>query len=283
MRQRPDIDYLLEEIITLPSLPGIVTRVIELLDAPSTSLEEVGKVISTDPALTLKTLRLANSAHYGVRERLTSVEQATVFLGEKVIKNLVYAATVFDTLRKSTDALLRHSISCGLAMEVLVSARGPDIPLRTDEAFVYGLLHDIGKVVFEEFLPEEYGKAVSLARERHLAIYQAEREVIGVDHGELGARLAEKWRLAEKLVNAIAGHHDLSKCHKPEAAGLAALLSVADYICCASGIVVEPRAVTVVADDAWKQTCLEGKDMPPALARFFTALPMVDELLTIAG
>ena len=99
-----NIDHLLEEIVSLPSLPGIVMRVIDLLDRPGSSLEEVGHLISTDPGLALKTLRLANSAHYGVREKLTSVEHAVVYLGEKVIKNLVFAATVFDTLRKGTGA-----------------------------------------------------------------------------------------------------------------------------------------------------------------------------------
>ena len=283
MTNKRDIDYLLEEVVTLPSLPGTISRITHMLEDPDCSLSEVGKAIATDPSIALKTLRLVNSAYYGLREKVTSVEHAVVLLGMKVVKNLVFTATVFDTLKSSEGSFLRHSIACGLAMRTIVEIQNKELPIEsTDEAFICGLLHDIGKVIFEQFLPDEYGEVVEASKTSKTPSRIIELEIIGADHAEMGGRLASKWKLADPLIEAIAGHHDISRCKEQSMTDLASMLSVADYICCASGISVFPGEEPEVSDEMWAATGLSVEDIQDVLNSFFASLPMLDELIQAA-
>jgi len=282
MNKPYDIDYLLDEVVTLPSLPTAIERITELINTPDCPMSEIAKVISTDPALALKTLRLVNSAYYGLREPVTSVEHATVLLGLKVVKNLVFSASVFDTFKNSTGSFLRHSVSCGVAMRSIVEALGRNMGIDgPDEAFVFGLLHDTGKLLFEQYLPDDFAKVVAAQEERGTAGYQLEQEVIGVDHAEMGARLAEKWRLPAALMQSIAGHHELERCDA-EFQHLAALLAVADYMCCATGLGAYGGETATVADEMWIACSITSKDIPVIMDHFFDSIPMIDELLEVA-
>ncbi len=143
------LDYLLEEVVTLPSLPSTVAQITSLINDPNANLQDIGKAISADTALALKTLRIVNSAFYGVREKVSTVENATVLLGMKVIKNLVFTAAVFDSLQFGEEGLLRHNVACGMAMKHLlasglVQAEGLE---NADDGFIFGLLHDVGKII----------------------------------------------------------------------------------------------------------------------------------------
>jgi len=278
-----DIDYLINEVITLPSLPSTVSRISDLLNDPNSQLSDVGKIIATDPAIALKTLRLVNSAYYGLATKVTSVEHAVVLLGVKVIKNLVFTATVFDSFKNSADQLLRHSVASGMAMQILVESCGNVGNVDKEGAFIFGLLHDIGKIIFEEFLPDEFLDASQLARKRAIPLFEAEREIIGVDHAEIGGRLAESWKLPPELISAIAGHHDLSQCRSDTLRPLAAMLSAADYICVACGIPGEPGAVAVVSDDIWTASGLSAKQVPAILQKFFAGIPAIDEICQVAA
>ena len=282
MSQQFDIDSLLEEVVTLPSLPGTIAHLVSLVDDPECSLAAVAKAISTDPALAMKTLRLVNSAYYGMRQQIATIEHAVVLLGMKVVKNLAFTATVFDVMKDSDDLFLRHNVTCGVAMRAIVEAKGENVLVESsDEVFIYGLLHDIGKIVIQQFMPGEYAQIAALCQTRNIPWHQAENEVIGVDHAELGARLAQTWKLPDQLVHAIAGHHDIEKCEAPEAKGVAAMLSVADYVCAACGIVPNAGNVVLVSDDAWAASGLTGPDMPAILQAFFDSMPMVEELMQV--
>ena len=280
---RRDIDTLLDEIITLPSLPSIIGKINKLLENPETPLGEVGQVVSTDPAISLKTLRLINSAYYALREKVTSVEHAVVMLGSKVVRNLVLTATVFDNMKGGADSFIRHSICCGIAMEVLARHHRSALPLQADEAFVFGLLHDVGKVIFLQYLPEECELVLKQMQDEHIPMYVAERTVIGADHSAIGSQLALRWKLPDPLVQAIAGHHELELCLDDGARMLAANLAVADYICHASGMTDAPGNSPVVDDETWAASGLTSKDMPKILGEFFEALPNVDELVKLAA
>lgn len=283
MNDVSNIDELIEEIVTLPALPVSVDRVLQLVNDPKCSLAEVGKAISADPSLALKTLRLVNSAFYGLRTQIVSVDHAVTLLGIKVIKNLALTATVFDTFKGGADQLLRHSITCGVAMRALLEIGDSARRVEPDEAFVYGLLHDVGKIVFEAFLHDEYQASVKLSQEKGIPTFDAEREIIGADHSEMGERLAQTWKLPPPLVSAIAGHHSLGRCSDPSAQVLAALLAVADYMCHASGIPSHPDCTVVVPAEMWKASNLTREQMPAIMDKFFASLPSVDELMALAS
>lgn len=274
-----DIDLLFDEVITLPSLPSTITRIMQMVNDPNCALSDVAKVIATDPPLAAKTLRLVNTAYYGLRQKVSSIEHAVVMLGVKVIKNLVFTATVFDSLKDEEGTYFRHSIACGLAMRALSEA---SLPPLTDDAFVYGLLHDIGKIVLQTFLPKEYASIEALMHERRLSAYQAEQEVLGVDHAQVGARLATTWKLADSLVQAIGAHHDLGMCEDPQFEHAAALISIADYICWQCGIAPGP-IVPHVDEAVWTAGGISSTSIPNVLEKFFSELPMVDELMQISA
>lgn len=278
-----NIDSLLEEIVTLPSLPSTVNRITQLVNAPDSSLSDVAKAILTDPALAIKTLRLVNSAYYGLASKVTSVDHAVALLGMKVIKNLVFTATVFDTFNKGTDALLRHSVSCGVAMRVLITESVEHVETDPEEAFVFGLLHDVGKLIFEQFLSKDVQSAALLSRSKNIPIFEAEREVIGLDHAELGSRLAQHWGLSPELVAAIAAHHNLRLCTDQSQRSLTATLSIADFICNASGIVSAPGSVLYIPPDMWDASGISPSAYPRLLDAFYSALDLVDELMDMAS
>ncbi|HOZ46774.1 MAG TPA: HDOD domain-containing protein [Candidatus Hydrogenedentes bacterium] len=280
--ERRDIDFILEEVVTLPSLPRTVAHISSLVSDPDCSLSIVAKAISADPSIAMKTLRLVNAAFYGLRQKVSTVEHAVVLLGLKVIKNLVFTATVFDTLKTTVDTLLSHSIGCGVAMRVLVE-NGKKLSVdSTEEAFIYGLLHDIGMIVFEQFMPEEFATVNATCIEQKVPRYEAERAIIGCDHAMIGARLAQKWKLPSTIVDVVAGHHDLAECEDEKLRPIAATLSVADYLCTSCGMPSYP-GVTVRVDDAtWAASGLSSEDMPRILGAFFESRPSIVELIQLA-
>ena len=277
-----DIDTLLDEVISLPSLPGTVAHIMRLVSDPRCSLSTVAQAISADPPLAIKTLRLVNAAYYGLRQKVTTVEHGVVLLGIKVIKNLAFTATVFDIMKGSVETFFRHSVTCGVAMRALIEAGGGGLE-SPEEAFVCGLLHDIGKVILDEFLPKESAEALQLSKERRVPAYEAERATIGIDHALLGARLAQRWKLAEPLVNAVAGHHVLSQCENAAQWRVAALVSIADYICYACAVGARPGGVAGVQDEAWAASGLTSEVIPAVMERFFDELPLVDELMRLTA
>jgi len=277
-----DIDTLIDEVVTLPSMPDAVARITELINDPECSLSDVGRVVSTDPAIAFKMLRLVNSAYYGMQQEVTSVDHAVVLLGAKVIKNLVLSATIFETIGSGAERFLRHCVACGVAMKAL-AAQGPlaEHLGSPDEAFIYGLIHDIGKVFLEEYMPDEFEDVGTLAQEKSLTSRDAERRVIGVDHAALGARLAEKWRLSRPIIQAIGGHHDLDACEE-EFRPLAATLSIADYLVSMCGMEAHGGVVCQISDDMWQAAELSGASLVAAVNRFLDALPQVDELMHLS-
>lgn len=279
-----DIDYLLEEVVTLPSLPATVARITEMVQDPDCSLAAVGKVISADPAIAMKTLRLVNSAYYALQQDVRSVEHAVTLLGIKVVKNMVLSAAVFDSLKQSVTGLLEHSVACGAAMRALVEKGVQSDRFESaDQAFIYGLLHDVGKIIFEQFMPDELAQVDAAVQNGEKASYEAEKEIIGVGHGEMGARLAMKWKLPDELVSAIAGHHDLAQCTEDGTQNLAALLCVADYIVSVSGMPSNPKARVKTSDEAWEASGLTSQDVPSVMCAYFDGLAAAQDLIRLAA
>lgn len=278
-----DVDQILDEVVTLPSLPDTVLQLNQMLSDPDCSMAEVAKTISLDPAIALKTLRLVNSAYYGLGQEVKTVDHAVVMLGAKVIKNLALTATVFESFEGGMDRFLEHCISCGVAMKVL-AAQGPlkrDLG-SPDEAFIFGLLHDIGKVIFRQCMPEASDEVLKRVREQRISWRQAELDVIGVDHASLGGRLAQKWKLSKPIVAAIAFHHNVAAC-PPEYARVAGTLAVANHLVSAAGYPSHDGAVFSLPEAAWAASGLERSIIGTSLDGFCAALNEVQELMALAA
>lgn len=279
------LDHLLEDVVTLPSLPSTVAQITSLINDPNAKLTDVGKAISADTALALKTLRIVNSAYYGIREKVTTVEHATVLLGMKVVKNLVFTAAVFDSLQFGEEGLLKHNVACGMAMKHLLASgliqtEGIE---NADDGFIFGLLHDVGKIIYQHYMQEDAHAVMIACTSQGLSASEGEQQVIGVDHADIGARLAQQWKLHDDLVDGIAGHHDLSKCANPKNRKLAALLSVADYVTYKAGMPAHEDIPVKIDDEMWQETGLDPEKIAPIIEKLIECKGEVDELVNVAA
>ena len=141
-----------EKLGQLPTLPHVVQRIVSMVDRPETSAEDLGRLIEKDQVLSAKVLRLANSPFYGFPARIASVSHAVVVLGLNVVKGLTLGATIFDLMKNAgMDDLWRHSLGVAMMAHILAVRAGHK---SSEEVFVAGLLHDLGKVVLYSKLPD---------------------------------------------------------------------------------------------------------------------------------
>ena len=204
-RKRDEFRKALREVKNLPTLPGIVIKLTQMADDPETSTEQMGKVISKDHILAVKLLKLVNSAFYGFPQRISSLNSAIILLGINVIKSLIISASIFEVMEDQDIELWEHSLGCAVVSSVLAKRLGMSEP---EEVSTTGLIHDIGKVAIKMELPKEYELITRLVQKNKIPRIKAEREVLGLDHAEVGSWLAKSWNLPGKLVEPIACHHD---------------------------------------------------------------------------
>lgn len=227
----------IKKVNDLPTLPGIATELLRMVNDPRCSMPQLAAVIERDPALSTKVLKVVNSALYGLRQKIGDLDKALVMLGMREIVNLVSGLLVFRTFSKhrgpSFDrrAFWLHSAACAVISRAIATKLGYRF---AGEEFVGGLIHDIGKVVLDQFLHEDFMSALETAERRKIPLFQAEEEVLGISHPQIGEWLAMTWGLPDNLVEVIAEHHCV------ELAGgnplLVAVVHVANAICKIKGL-----------------------------------------------
>lgn len=213
------------KMANLPTLPGILTKITQLTAGTQSGASDVAKLISTDPVLSAKVLRMVNSPIYGFPGRISSITHAVVLLGFNVIKGLVLGTAVFDTLGDDGKALWNHSLGCAIVSRRLAIAANLPEP---EEVMVAGLLHDLGKVALAYVAPGYYVQAVELAKKNGTYIGEAEVEVFGVSHARVGGWLCEQWHFPPRLSEPLIHHHDPEQAKAGE--DVAATIHVADYL-----------------------------------------------------
>jgi HD-like signal output (HDOD) protein len=230
--EREQILQSLKEIRDLPTLPSVFVRIIRVLRNPQASVKEISQVVEADQAITMKILKLINSSFYGLSRGVDSVHQAIVLLGATTLKNVVISASVFKALGGqgqsalfSRESFWQHSIGCGMIARYLGAKAGF---ARDEEGFIAGIIHDIGKVVLDQYFHDHFISIVKEAKSQGITFRQAELNQLGICHSEIGAFLAETWSLPEKLVEVIAGHHR----YRPDVAEapMVALIQLSDML-----------------------------------------------------
>jgi putative nucleotidyltransferase with HDIG domain len=206
--------------------------VLEKTRDPNANLAEVVEIISTDQALVSTYLRLVNSAFHGFSRRISTLKQAITLLGFRSVRNVVVNAGVVGIFRKRTfnnqyrHRLWDHSVTCAVAARVLATRTGYR---AKEEAFTAGLLHDIGKVVIDQYAPKA-SAAIMREIEKGKEAREAERAALGVDHTQIGAWIAERWRLPRSLCWVIEFHHDPLARDLPGETQLVRLVAVANAL-----------------------------------------------------
>ncbi|WP_150112127.1 HDOD domain-containing protein [Desulfonatronovibrio hydrogenovorans] len=200
----------------LPTLPSVLDQVTELVQDPSSSTDQVAKVISQDQVLSAKVLKMVNSPIYGFPRRISTIQHALVLLGFNVVRGLIISTSVFDIMAKSMMGLWEHSLGCAMACAGIARQAGFKDP---EEYSVAGLLHDLGKVVSAVQLPEVKDEVDAAVREKDLSYYQAEKEVMGFSHDRINAWLSDHWNLPLRLREGLVWHHrPKSAQHYPDVA-----------------------------------------------------------------
>lgn len=206
--RREEIQRLIKETRSLPTLPGIVSKMSALVENDKTSIQEIARLVSSDQILSAKVLKLVNSPFYGFPGRVSTVSNALILLGVNVVKGLALSASIFEMMEKNVVGLWEHSLGTAAAASVIAKRIGAP---EAEEISTAALLHDIGKVIVKIKFEEEFKHFESRVREEALSMYEAERESLGADHAEIGGWLAKSWFLPDKLIEPIACHHDVEK------------------------------------------------------------------------
>jgi HD-like signal output (HDOD) protein len=197
----------------MPSFSTTVTKVLEVCNNPTASPNDLNRVISLDPILTGQVLKLINSAYYSLPNKITSLTRAIIMLGINTVKNLVLATSViggvggkkhFKTL--SMDAFWEHSLAVGVLAKALSIRKG--LPsLEREEFFVAGLLHDLGKIPFNNRFADLYAQVLLGALKGCQPLFNQEHACFGLDHGEVGGMIADKWNLSTNMRAGLCYHH----------------------------------------------------------------------------
>lgn len=215
-----NLRQLISRMQQVPSMPKLYMRIVEKLEDPEIGLDEIGDVIAKDIGMTAKILNLVNSSFFGLGREISKPAEAVSHLGAETIKSLVLSVHAFSQFETgemrgfSAENLWRHSQNtAGMAKAI---AQMEDAEQKViDEAFVAGLLHDIGKLILVSNFPSEYCQVLQTGRVGTLALVTAEENTFGANHAEVGGYLLGLWGLPVPIVEAISLHHNPSHCtHK---------------------------------------------------------------------
>ncbi len=233
-------DYLtkiMDKVDAFPSIPGSAVRLLELVDQADAPIQEIEEVLRLDPGLTANVLKLTNSAFFGLPAKVGSVKRAVMLLGMNKLKQLIMASCVNAVMDKDIPGydlpageLWRHSIAVSVAAEGLVR----ELSLESgDDIFTAALLHDVGKLVLGQFINEDYA-ALEAAAGSSVSFEIAEKQVLGTDHAEVGARILEHWALPDTLVHAVRWHHNPENAEEVHQS--TDIVHVANMLCLMLGI-----------------------------------------------
>jgi len=198
----------IEAVKNIPTLPGVVSKITSMIHDPHVSTEKLGGIISKDQVLSVKVLKLVNSPFYGFPGRISSVSHSLVLLGFNVIKGMLISASVFDMMSQAMVGLWEHSLGCATVAGIIGRKLNET---DSEEVFIAGLLHDIGKVMIKVTLPEDFEAILRTAREEGAWMCEVEERVVGVDHTGIVRWVAAKWNLPANIAEPMTFHHAPSR------------------------------------------------------------------------
>lgn len=219
------VEKVKNSIDRMPSLSPVVHKISEIANDVRASAQDLTDIIQLDPVLTAKVIRMVNSAYFGLPQEVKSLKQAVVLLGINTIKNVaISSAFLGKSYLKGSDVLdgedfWKHSLGVAVASKMVAKRLGIEDKFL-EEYFIAGLIHDIGKILMNNFFPDEMKKILEISSRKNIQITEIEKSVLGLSHEEIGIAIGKKWKFETGLLYAVGRHH------QPVLQGSAALFSM---------------------------------------------------------
>lgn len=235
-RNKNFIERLDKKKIVLPEIPSVVFELNEVIANPISSADHIARVVNKSPSLTALLLRIVNSSFYGLPSKIDKVSHAVTLIGTREISGLALGISILSIFknipREMIDmySFLKHSLACGILSRILAAQKNFG---QTEQLFVSGLLHDLGRLILYIYFAEESHNILSRARNNNKLLYEAEYDYLDCNHAQVGKQLMEQWKLPLILENNVLYHHNPSEAQQPIPA---AIIHLADIIVNSLGI-----------------------------------------------
>jgi HD-like signal output (HDOD) protein len=249
--------------IQLPEVPSLIYELNEIIADPLSSAGDIGRVVSKSPSLAALLLKIVNSAFYGFRSKIDSISRAVTLIGSKEVSHLALGITIMETFRSiprhviDVSSFLEHNLACGIVSRIIAAHANI---AHTEQMFVSGMLHDIGRLVLCKYFPQLALQTFATASREQCPLMKVEQELLGCTHAHLGKKLLHKWKLPYSLENNVAYHHHPSAAPYPECA---ATIQMADMIVHGLGVGMSGETMIPTFDvKAWSRVNLPVSAFP---------------------
>jgi putative nucleotidyltransferase with HDIG domain len=281
-----EVKEILARVDKLPPMPAVVQQILATLQDPNYSFSDLLETVRLDPGITAHVINMCNSPYYGLRQKVSSLQQAMLLLGSQQLMEIILSGKMVGHFQKgqsgyrlSRGALWQHCMATALMAQTLGERlKYPDLPTL----FTAALMHDVGKLVLSEYVAKEFTQIEQMV-EMGQAFADAERQVLGVDHALLGGAVARKWNFPDNIVAAIAFHHNPGAA-AAEHRHLANLVALANLICISLGVGAGAEGLAAVVSPALlKDVGLRSRDLDILLLELKDILDKAADLLALAS
>jgi len=281
-----DIEKIIGDVETLKPVSHIGQKAMELISNPEASLDDIVTVIQYDQGMTANLLKTCNSTYFGLQKEITSIKQAVAFLGIEKVTNLIMMGSYSGNFKEDHSGyglgegeLWRYSVASALIAQSLAEKKNLE---NISSLFTSALLKDIGKVILSAYMEDAYEEIKAKVDNDGYTFIEAEKEIFGIDHAELGANVAEKWKFSTDMVDIIRNHHNPerstnSSLHLP-------IIYLADSICMMIGIGVGADGLAYrYQQEIVDKLKFTEMDIQKTIAEFWDNLKTIEELVHLSG
>jgi len=280
------LDEILNIANHIPPFPKVAIQVMKMLENKEVKAKDLAEVIQYDSAITANLLKTCNAAYFGLTRKVSSLDDALVVVGHDILKDIIIASSsarfykggAGEGYQLEQGDLWKHSVASAIMAKQL---SGHFSEIDSGLAFTAGLLHDIGKRFLSSFVADDFEKLMKMGHRNGSSFLKAEREVLGMDHAELGGLIIEKWEFSEDLIAAVREHHDPDALEKSQ---LTSLVALSNTLVVSLGIGVGADGLSgKMQGEGLKRFGISMVDLDRYSANLIVEMEKAEEMMALAG